>query len=153
MKIVIAASHRFHLLDLAKELAALGHDVKFYSYVPTKRAINYGLKKESSYSLYYLMLPFLALWKLSKGADWSVKLKDVLLDTYMTLFMPKCDVYIALGAIYQKSFVAAKTKYNAITILEWGSKHIIEEENAIATHSSAKRQNPYFIERSLKGLA
>jgi starch synthase len=151
MKIVIAASHRFHLLDLAKELAALGHDVKFYSYVPTKRALNYGLKKENSYSLYYLMLPFLALWKLSKGADWTYKLKDLLLDNYMAFFMPKCDVYIALGTVYKKSLIAAKTKYNAITILEWGSKHIIEQENAIATHAAAKRQNPYFIERSLKG--
>lgn len=29
MRINIAASHRFHLLDLARELAALGHDVRF----------------------------------------------------------------------------------------------------------------------------
>ena len=48
MKITIAASHRFHLLDLARELASLGHEVRFYSYVPTKRAMKFGLKKETN---------------------------------------------------------------------------------------------------------
>tara|TARA_B110000114_G_scaffold118784_1_gene124425 strand:+ start:2448 stop:3563 length:1116 start_codon:yes stop_codon:yes gene_type:complete len=150
MKIVIAASHRFHLLDLARELAELGHDVKFYSYVPTKRVIKYGLKRENSKSLFLLMLPFLGLIKLSKNKDWSIKLKDLVLDNYLYYFMPKCDVYIALGTVYLKSIKKAKKK-GAITILEWGSKHIIEQQNAIAINPNFRRQKPYFINRSLKG--
>jgi starch synthase len=151
MKITIAASHRFHLLDLARELASLGHEVRFYSYVPTKRAVKFGLKKENSFSLYWMMLPFLALYKISKGANWSVKLKNQALDFLVSKLMQPCDVYIALGTIYKNSLLVAKHKHKAITILEWGSKHIIEQEKAIATATHAKKQEPYFIQRSLDG--
>ena len=43
---------RTHMLDTARELEKFGHIVRFYSYVPTKRAMKFGLKKECSYSLY-----------------------------------------------------------------------------------------------------
>jgi starch synthase len=151
MKITIAASHRFHLLDLARELSSLGHEVRFYSYVPTKRAMKFGLKKENSFSLYWMMLPFLALYKISKGSNWSVKLKNQALDFLVSKLMKPCDVYIALGTIYKNSLLVAKHKHKAITILEWGSKHIIEEEMSIATASHAKKQDAYFIQRSLDG--
>jgi glycosyltransferase involved in cell wall biosynthesis len=151
MKITIAASHRFHLLDLARELASLGHEVRFYSYVPTKRAVKFGLKKENSFSLYWMMLPFLALYKISRGANWSVKLKNQALDFLVSKLMKPCDVYIALGTIYKNSLLVAKHKHKAITILEWGSKHINEEEIAIATAPYAKKQDAYFIQRSIDG--
>lgn len=151
MRINIAASHRFHLLDLARELASLGHEVRFYSYVPTKRAMKFGLKKEHSFSLYWMMLPFLALYKISKGANWSVKLKNQALDFLVSKLMKPCDVYIALGTIYKNSLLVAKHKHKAITILEWGSKHIIEQEKAIATAPNARKQDVYFVQRSLDG--
>ncbi len=151
MRINIAAAHRFHLLDLARELAANGHEVRFYSYVPTKRALKFGLKKENSYSFFFLMLPLLALWKISKGSTWSTKLLHSAMDYYMTLFMKPCDVYIALGTVYFKSFSSAKNKYNALTILEWGSMHILEQELAITKHTLAKKQPPYSVSRSLIG--
>ena len=140
MRINIAAAHRFHLLDLARELAANGHDVRFYSYVPTKRALKFGLKKENSFSFFYLMLPFLALWKISKGTTWSTKLLHRSMDYYMSLFMKPCDVYIALGTVYTRSITSAKKKHNALTILEWGSMHILEQELAITRYTLAKKQ-------------
>lgn len=151
MRINIAAAHRFHLLDLARELEKKGHEVRFYSYVPTKRAIKFGLKRESSYSFYYLMIPFLALWKISNQSSWSTKLLHQVMDYYLTFLMKPCDVYIALGSIYKKSIISAKIKYQATTILEWGSKHIIEQEAAITKNTLVKKQNKYFIDRSLIG--
>lgn len=44
---------RTHMLDTARELARHGHTVRFYSYVPTKRAVRYGLPKECSFSYQY----------------------------------------------------------------------------------------------------
>jgi len=129
MRINIAASHRFHLLDLARELERQGHDVRFYSYVPTKRAMKFGLKKKNSYSLFILMLPFLALVKISKSSKRAIKLKHLALDYLVSWFMKPCDLYIALGTVYLKSFKVAKKRHNALTILEWGSKHIIEQLN------------------------
>jgi glycosyltransferase involved in cell wall biosynthesis len=113
--------------------------------------MKFGLKKEHSFSLYWMMLPFLALYKISKGANWSVKLKNQALDFFVSKFMIRCDVYIALGTIYKNSLLVAKHKHNAITILEWGSKHIIEQEIAIAAATHAKKQDAYFIKRSTDG--
>jgi len=151
MKINIAASHRFHLLDLARELSSQGHEVRFYSYVPTKRAIKFGLKKECSYSLFIPMLPFLALIKLTKSSSWSVKLKNIAIDYYLSWFMQPCDVYIALGTVYKKSFSVAKRKFNATTILEWGSKHIEEQQHILSKIPGVKKQPEYFTQRSIQG--
>lgn len=153
MRINIAASHRFHLLDLAKELDKIGHEVRFYSYVPTKRAEKYGLKRECSYSFFYLMLPFLALVKLSKGSEWSVKLINLVMDAYLAGFMKPCDVYIALGTVYKDSFVSAKKRFGAVTILEWGSKHIEEQQRILTEIPGVVPQDVYFTKRSLEGYA
>lgn len=151
MRINIAASHRFHLLDLAHELEKQGHEVRFYSYVPTKRALRYGLKKECSYSLFFLFLPILLLIKLSKGADWSLKLLSVLIDNYLAFFMKPCDIYIGLGTVYQKSFIRAKKKYNAITILEWGSKHNEEQHRILEEIKEFKKQSTFLKKRAIEG--
>lgn len=150
MKINIASSHRFHLLDLARELEKLGNEVRFYSYVPTKRAMKFGLKKESSYSLFHFMLPFLALVKLTKSSVWSIKLKHLALDYYLAWFMKPCDVYIALGTVYKKSFVSAEKKFGATTILEWGSKHIKEQRKQFE-HISIKPYPKSSLKRDLDG--
>lgn len=128
MKINIASSHRFHLLDLARELSQQGHEVKFYSYVPNKRCEKFGLKRGNCHSLVWLAAPFFLLCKLFPSkSKYIIEIRNILLDNYMAYFMKPCDVYICLGTVYKKSIVSAKKKYNAITILEWGSKHIIEQ--------------------------
>lgn len=151
MKINIAASHRFHLLDLAVELEKLGHEVRFYSYVPTARAIKYGLKKECSYSMFIPMLPFLALVRLSKGAEWALRILDLVLDFYLSWFMKPCDVYIALGTVYERSLISAKRIFGAVTVLEWGSKHILEQQRILSEGPGYKRQSEFFIARALHG--
>ncbi|MBC7490649.1 MAG: glycosyltransferase family 4 protein [Glaciimonas sp.] len=67
--------------------------------------------------------------------------------------MRPCDVYIALGTVYEKSFTAAKQKFGAITILEWGSKHIEEQQRILSEIPGAKQQPEYFTERSRRGYA
>ena len=151
MRINIAASHRFHLLDLARELDRLGHEVRFYSYVPTKRSLEFGLKKECSYSLFYLVLPFLAMVKLSKGSDWSIKMINRILDLYLSLFMKPCDVYIALGTVYKSSFFNAKKRFGATTILEWGSKHNEEQHRILSSIPGLTQQSSYFKKRAVDG--
>jgi glycosyltransferase involved in cell wall biosynthesis len=151
MKINIAASHRFHLLDLARELEKLGHEVRFYSYVPTNRAMQFGLKKENSFSFYYAAIPFLAIVKLTKGSAWSLKLINLAMDIYMSFFMKPCDIYIALGTVYKSSLKKAKNQFGAITILEWGSKHIEEQQRILNEIPNIKPQDTYFTIRSLEG--
>lgn len=127
MKINIASTHRFHLLDLARELAKEGHDVKFYSYVPTSRCTKFGLRKENCHSLLWLALPFLLLAKIFPNNSQITYIRNIILDYYMANFMRNCDIYICLGSVYKQSIIKAKKRFNSVTILEWGSKHIIEQ--------------------------
>lgn len=127
MKINIASTHRFHLLDLARELEKQGHNVIFYSYVPAKRCNQFGLNKKNCYSFTWLALPFLLLEKILPQCIKINRLRNIVIDYYMSLFMKPCDIYICLGSVYKHSIIKAKAKYRAITILEWGSKHIIEQ--------------------------
>lgn len=127
MKINIASTHRFHLLDLARELERQGHDVKFYSYVPTQRCTQFGLNKKSCHSFTWIALPFLLLERILPQYIKINRWRNIVIDYYISLFMRPCDIYISLGSVYKQSIIKAKKKYKAITILEWGSKHIIEQ--------------------------
>ncbi len=148
MKINIASTHRFHLLDLARELSALGHDVKFYSYVPTRRCESFGLDRELCHSMLWFVAPFFVAQKIvpRKYHRWIIFARNYILDLYLSIFMRHCDLYISLGVVYSKSIEVAKREYNAVTILEWGSKHLIEELKACAEADSYPK---YGIKRVL----
>ena len=51
MKVAMVTTGRFHVLDLARELDRLGHDVMFYSYVSKKRCEKFGLPGKCHRSL------------------------------------------------------------------------------------------------------
>lgn len=149
MIINIASSHRFHLLDLARELSRQGHDVRFYSYVPTKRCEKFGLQKSQCVCLLPYVLPFFVFEKLFPNATWHRKWRDRVMDFLVGHFMRRCDIYIALGTVYLDSFRQAKKRFGAKTILEWGSKHIDEQQRILAS-IGAKVNDEYFNIRSRK---
>ncbi len=125
MIINIAASTRFHLANLVVELEKMGHDVHFYSYVPPSRLKSYGLSQKSIVPLFWLFVPVIALLRLSKRAAWSIKLEWFLLDFIVGHFMRRCDVFIAMSAIYVDSFKRARDKFGAKLFLERGSMHAL----------------------------
>ncbi len=152
MKINIAATHRFHLLDLARELSGLGHEVRFYSYVPTKRVMSFGLEKRCCYSILWVVAPFFFLKKLFPQANWTTKWQNITMDYYLSWFMKPCDIYIALGTVYKHSLTAAKNRFDAIAILEWGSKHIDEQQRILASIGVYVNKE-YYNKRSRDGYA
>jgi glycosyltransferase involved in cell wall biosynthesis len=151
MKITIAASHRFHLLDLAIQLEKLGHDVSFFSYVPNSRCQSFGLSKKASKSLVIIMSPILFLLFLFKKSAKILYLKHLALDFLIPFFSPPTDIYIALGVVYKNSFLKMKKKYNCITIIEWGSKHITEQQK-ILKEIGARINKEYFNERAISSF-
>lgn len=54
------------------------------------------------------------------------------MDWFLSVTMRRCDVCIGIGTVYVKAFVQAK-KQGAVAILEWGSKHIIEQQKMFGT--------------------
>lgn len=113
MKINIVSPGRFHVCDLARELARNGHDVKFYSFVPTKRAMKFGLPKECSASLILPMAPFLVLSKkIFPKSGWATKLTTLFQDWLTSVVMRKCDVchewksYQGIQKAWMRTFAA-----------------------------------------------
>ena len=146
MKINVASTNRFHLLDLARELSLQGQDVAFYSFVPKKRCESFGLPKKCCYSFTWFIIPFLVLNKLFPNSSWVIKYWNLAMDYYMAKTMRPCDVYIVLGSVYLKSIESAKKKYGAKVIVEWGSKHVIEQLKMFGKYESYPK---YFLNREL----
>ena len=101
IKVNIFSPGRFHVCDLARELDKNGYDVKFYSYVPTKRAEKFGLPHRCNYSLLIPMAPFLVLTRVVlKQSRWAKHLSSIFQDWISSIVMRKCDVCIAMTGNY-----------------------------------------------------
>lgn len=154
MRINIASSGgRFHLLDLAKVLKEHGHEVNFYSYVPTKRAIKFGLKKECSKSYFVLALPFLFLIRVTKHSFWSLYLFHRLFDYYVAWIMKPCDVFIGHSPMHVYALKYARKKYGAKIILERGTSHVYNYIEALTKEGKQQKEvmPDMFLKRDLLG--
>ena len=150
MKINITSPGRFHVMDLARELDKQGFDVRFYSFVPDKRAIKFGLRKECNASLFFFMWPFLILQKVFP----SCKIITIKVQDWLTgLLMRRCDILIAMSGNYVYTLKRAK-RNGAIVILERGSKHILEQKRILESIPSLKGRKPVpdiNVKRELEG--
>lgn len=150
MKINIASPGRFHVMDLARELDKQGFDVRFYSFVPDKRAVKFELRKECNASLFLFMWPFLILQKFFP----SCKIITIKVQDWLTsLLMRHCDVLIAMSGNYVYTLKKAK-RNGAIVILERGSKHILEQKRILESIPSLKGKKPVpdiNVKRELEG--
>ncbi|MBM9520472.1 glycosyltransferase family 4 protein [Desulforhopalus vacuolatus] len=145
MKIAIVSPGRFHVLDLARELDALGHDVTFYSYVPKDRAEKFGLPRRCCNStLLYLLAPLLFIAR--KGwnkplRDWGNRQLTKAIDFWMRFLLKNCDVFISMSGICIRSALFARKRYGAKIIYERGSRHILSQKrilDALTSHSNTK---------------
>lgn len=131
MVINIISTHRYHLLDIARELINQGYNVRFYSCLPKKLCESFGLPKGNAQCILWIVGVFFILEKIGqKNIRWKYMVNGIrnrIIDWYVSHTMRRCDVLIALGCIYTNSILKAKNEWGAKTILEWGSKHIIEQ--------------------------
>lgn len=128
IRVNILSPGRFHVCDLARELHKNGFDVKFYSFVPTSRAMKFGLPKECSASLFYWMAPFLFLSKIVfRKSSFFSRLTTIVQDYLTGLLMRDCDVCIAMSGCFKYAPIRAK-KRGAIFITERGSTHILTQK-------------------------
>lgn len=138
---------RSHMLDLARELEKQGNIVRFYSYVPTKRAMKFGLKKECSYTLFYLAIPFLVLFKIFGFKKHLLHLYRVTFDYVTAFIMKPCDVFIGQVPMHLFSLKKAKKRYGAITICESGLSNINVYNNILKKIGGVKDYPKYSFSR------
>ncbi len=154
-RIAIATNGRFHVLDLARELCSLGHEVRFYSWVPRHRAMAFGLPEAAHVNL----LP-----RLAPVAAWARYLPNVLPDLRERLAVPAlnsaivdamvpCDDFIGMSGITLESARHAKAKFGARIWIERGSQHIQAQQNILAALPGAQLPTDQQIARELESYA
>lgn len=155
LNIAIATNERFHVLDLARELHALGHHVKFYSYVPRARARRFGLPDECHVSLLPLVLPAVAWQRLAPRImpQTRERMLYALLNRAVIVRLCPCDIFICMSGIYLEAARFAKKRYGAAIWLHRGSRHILSQDEILATVPGAERPSALAIRRELAGYA
>jgi starch synthase len=155
LNIAIATAGRFHVLDLARELHALGHNVRFYSHVPRTRARHFGLPDECHVSLLPFALPAIAWQRLIPRLmpRMRERILYALLNRGVMLRLRPCDVFICMSGIYLEAARFAKERYGAAIWLERGSRHILSQDEILAAIPGAERPSPLAIRRELAGYA
>lgn len=130
MKVAIVSRGRFHLLDLARELAGLGLGVKFYSYVPIGWAKRFGLPAECHVGLLRYVLPLALGERRFKGAVRRFCTRHItrILDRVAARILASCDVLIGLSGLCVRTSIAARDKYGALIIVDRGSWHILSQK-------------------------
>jgi glycosyltransferase involved in cell wall biosynthesis len=155
MRVAIATGGRFHVLDLARELLALGHEVRFYSYVPVKRAEAFGLPAQAQRCLLPYVFPLVGLLRIApKGLrpllnEWLLWF----LDWVVAWKLEPCDVFIGMSGLCVASCSQARRKYGAKVLLERGSTHILHQKETLEKLKGGARVSAFDIRRELAGYA
>lgn len=129
------------MLDLARELAALGHEVAFYSILPRRRAVRFGLPASSHRGLLPWLAPLLAAQRYGGPAvsrvvnPWILKAVDRLIARRLE----PCDVFIGMSGLCVESARAARERYGAKVYIERGSRHILSQKEIL---DDVKRLSP-----------
>ena len=155
MRVGIATSGRFHLLDLARELDGLGIDVRFYSYLPRTRTQRFGLPGRCHVSLFPFLFPVVALerlfaWVFPRAIE---RLMCWALDLLTILRMKHCDVFICMSGIYVHAPRFAQSRYGARVVLHRGSRHILSQREILARIPGAQQVTSFAVRRELEGYA
>jgi len=156
LRIAIATSGRFHVLDLARELKALGHAVLFFTLLPARRAELFGLPRTCVRSLFFHALPWLAAARLIRNPCRRRRIRDrltVRLDRVVALLLGPCDVFVGMSGLFVEAGWAARRRYGALWVLERGSRHILSQKAILDAlpETSADRVSDFDVERELVG--
>jgi starch synthase len=155
LKVGIATSGRFHLLDIARELDALGVKVDFYSYVSRKRAASFGLPRRCHVALLALLFPIVA-WERIFPRIFPLVLERLLywaLDVAVIIRLRKCDVFICMSGLYLNAARYARWRYGALIHLHRSSRHILSQKEILARLPGAQQVSSFVVRRELQGYA
>jgi starch synthase len=154
LRIAIASSGRFHVLDLARELTRIGHEVIFYSLLPGRRAAAFGFPQERARSLLGSAWPLLALRRAARGRlrDWATNRLVQALDRRVAARLEPCEVFIGMSGVYLEAGNRARRQFGARFLLERGSRHIRSQRLLLGLDDSGSGGLlPPEVERELAG--
>lgn len=141
MRIAIVTSRRFHLLDLARELAGIGHAVQFFSCTPRSKALKAGLPPKVFRGLFRSTFPILAAQRFGP-TSWSERLDPLLdrvVDRAASRRLSRCDILIGLSGTCVRCFQKARTRYRSKLYLERGGRHILSQKDILEQIPGGRR--------------
>ena len=156
MRIALLTTGRFWLVDLGRELATLGHDVRVYSLVPPHHTARHGLPAGCGRWLGPYVAPlYLAMRAAPRGKARELAEHALVaaLDRVAAELIEPCDALIAMSGIAVRSLDAVQQRYGARVFLERGSHHILSQR-AILEAIPGVTASPvpaFFVERELAG--
>lgn len=134
MHVAILTSGRFHVCDLARELDALGHDVAFYSLVPSSRTRRFGLPNRCNRWLGPYVAPFYAIARGARGTAFESNANSLLtkaLDRIASRLIQRCDVFIGMSGMCLRTLQTVRRRYGAKVFVERGSRHILSQKEIL----------------------
>ncbi len=152
LKIAIVTSGRFHVCHLARELSALGHEVKFYSLVPPWRTKKFGLPTQCNRWVLPRVFWKAAKVRLSRGkASSEQRVEELILafDSAVARTLEPCDVLIGMSGMCNSVGIVAKEKYGARVWIERGSRHILSQQKILASIPAANQVSTFSVKREL----
>lgn len=159
LRVAIATVGRFHVLDLARELAALGHTLAFWSIVPRRQRARFGLPPKAHRSLLPRLLPLAVVGRYggSRLSEWARQRLLVAADRLIARRLEPCDVFIGMSGLCVESARAARARYGAKVFIERGSRHILSQKailDELRRRGMAADTVPdYAVERELASYA
>jgi len=156
MRIAIATNGRFHVADLARELAGLGHEVTFYSAVPPKRLRRYtGPQVRLRWNLGITGSAAVSRWWDTKVHRFEANQVYLpLLDLWVSRVLEPCDVFIGMSGMFVYALATARQRYGAKIVLERSSHHILSQREILAAAPNAARVKSvrdWIVRRELVG--
>lgn len=151
-RIAIATNGRFHVLDLARELAALGHDVRIYSMLTDRRVEAFGLARANARSLFATLAPFAAWDRFAPGLAPGLRERATFkaLNLSVIARLEPCDLFIGMSGLILEAASHAREKFGALVYLERGSEHILTQRQLLQA-AGLKGPSDVSVERELAG--
>lgn len=152
MRIAILTSGRFHVCDLARELDALGHEVKFYSCVPKRITRRFGLRDACNHSIFPWLAPLFLLMRKTQGTRLGPVMDKLFiraLDALAARVVEPCDVFIGMSGMSTRTASAVRRKYGAKIWIERGSRHILSQQEILAALPGCRQVTPFAVQREV----
>lgn len=130
LRIAIVTSGRYHVLDLARELRVLGHDVTLYSLLPPTHVSRRGLDPGRAVWLGWGAGLAYAANRLRSRLGLRFPTDDLVRSAvgHTAAFrLRPCDVLIGMSGMSLPAIRAARCRFGAITFLERSSQHIVAQ--------------------------
>jgi alpha-maltose-1-phosphate synthase len=155
VRVGVAAAGRYHLLDLARELDALGIDVRFYSFVPWNMAKKFGLRRCCHVGFLFLLFPLVMMERVFPRVLPGLieRLMCYALDIALILRMRRCDVLICMSGLYLWAPRYAKWRYGTQIHLHRSSRHILSQKEILEALPGARQVSDFMVGRELAGYA